>query len=107
MDKELQRNINDWCMNVLDKASHEFIEGSYNNCGRLRSCTAWVYETDTYYILRSYNTMYVAIIDKRTRQCYDLLRYVYGYTSTSAQHVSKFWHDYGNTKIYRYTYREI
>lgn len=107
MNKELQRNINDWCMNALDNASHEFIEGNYNYLGRLRSCSAWVYETDTYYILRSYNTMYVAITDKRTGQCYDLLRYVYGYTSTSAQHVAKFWHDYSNSKIYRYTYRDI
>lgn len=107
MNKELQRCINDWCMNALDNASHEFIGGIQNYLGRLRSCSARVYETDTYYILRSYDTMYVAIIDKRTGQCYDLLRYVYGYTSTSAQHVAKFWHDYGNSKICRYTYRDI
>ena len=74
------------------------------NCHRLRSCTAWVYETTDYYLLRSYNT-FVAVIDKHSELCYDALRRVYGYTSTSNQHISKFWHDYGDTKTQRITYR--
>ena len=107
MNKELQRCVNDWCMTALWNAQDEFMSGDYIYCGRLRSCQAKVYESESFFILESYNTNFVAIIDKETKQCYDLLRYVYGYTSTSAQHVSKFWHDYGDNKIYRYTYREV
>lgn len=61
----------------------------------LRSCQAEVYETEHFYILRSYHTI-VACIDKRTNYAYDFLRMVYGYTSTSNQHICKFISDYGN-----------
>ena len=71
---------------------------------RLRSCTAEVLETTSFFILRSYNTV-VAVIDKCTGSTWDVLRMVYGYTSTSAQHIAKFSNDYGNGK--RYTWREI
>lgn len=64
---------------------------------KLRSCSAVVHETDNYYFLQSYNTI-VAFIDKTTDTCYDVLRMVYGYTSTSAQHIAKFRRDYGNGK---------
>ena len=70
--------------------------------GRLRTCTANVYENTNYYVLVSYHTT-VAFIDKYNGICYDVLRYVYGYTNTSAQHIAKFSHDY---KAYsRMTYR--
>lgn len=79
------------------------------NWKKLRSCSAEVapcVDPDTgeilYYALRSYRTI-VAIIDCRTDTLYDFLRYVYGYTSTSAQHISKFAHDYGySPRILRY-----
>jgi hypothetical protein len=64
---------------------------------KLRSCSAVVHETDNYYFLQSYDTI-VAFIDKNTDTCYDVLRLVYGYTSTSAQHIAKFRSDYGNGK---------
>ena len=64
---------------------------------RLRSCTAWVFETEDYYILKSYET-YVAVILKSADVMYDALSIVYGYTATSAQHISKFSHDYGAGK---------
>ena len=64
---------------------------------RLRSCTAWVFETEDYYILKSYET-YVAIILKSADVMFDALRIVYGYTATSAQHIAKFSHDYGAGK---------
>lgn len=64
---------------------------------KLRSCTAECCETENYYILRSYNTI-VAVIEKGSDILADVLRYVYGYTSTSAQHISKFRHDYGADK---------
>ena len=80
------------------KADYEYSkECDHSSAPRLRNCTAWVYETSNYYFLRSYNTI-VAFIDKETDTCYDVLRYVYGYTSTSAQHIAKFRHDYGSGK---------
>ena len=76
---------------VWDKVGY-YTEGKY-----LRNCRAWVYETDEFYFLQSYSTI-VAFIDKSTDTLYDVLRYVYGYTATSAQHISKFDHDYGAGK---------
>ena len=86
------------------------------NFKRLRSCSAEVapvIDAKTgellYYVLRSYRTI-VAAIDVRTDTLYDFLRYVYGYTSTSAQHIAKFDKDYGNGKwgcTNRLTYREV
>ena len=69
---------------------------------RLRICNANVVETHEYYILRSYSTI-VAFIDKSTGVLYDVLRLVYGYTDTSAKHISKFDHDYEpNAKLTYY-----
>lgn len=68
-------------------------QGGLSDWKRLRSCNAMVAETNRYYILQSYNTL-VAFIDKTTDTLYDVLRYVYGYTATSAQHISKFEKDY-------------
>ena len=65
--------------------------------GRLRTCTAWIYESDNYYFLQSYSTI-IAYIDKATDTCTDILRMVYGYTATSAQHIAKFRRDYGKGK---------
>ena len=86
------------------------------NWRKLRSCSAEVapiVDAETgellYYVLRSYRTV-VAAIDVRTDTLYDFLRYVYGYTFTSAQHISKFSQDYGNGKwgcTNRLTYRDI
>lgn len=86
------------------------------NWRRLRSCSAEVapvMDAETgelmYYVLRSYNTV-VAAIDVRTDTLYDFLRYVYGYTATSAQHISKFSHDYGAGKwgcAHRLTYYSV
>lgn len=56
---------------------------------RLNQCQAYVKETSKYYALISYKTL-VAFIDKKSKMCYDILRYDYGYTSTSAQHIAKF-----------------
>ena len=69
---------------------------------KLRSCQAEVWETDNFYILRSYNT-FVASIEKNSKYCADYLRKIYGYKATSAQHIAKFMSDYGNrNKLYRY-----
>lgn len=80
-----------------------------NNWKRLRSCTACVTRLNCFYVLKSYNTV-IAIIDTRTDTCYDFLRKVYGYTSTSAQHIAKFRQDYGAGKWgceHSITWREV
>lgn len=78
--------------------------GRYLHIKRLRSSSAWVEEYDNYYALRSYSTE-IAIIDKRNGVCYDFLRWAYGYTATSAQHIAKFCRDYNAaTKL---TYYEV
>lgn len=56
---------------------------------QLRTCSAFVWETNHYWVLQSYET-FVACIDKRTDICYDVLRTEYGYTATSAKHISIF-----------------
>ena len=76
---------------------------------RLRSCSAEVAQVGNWYVLRSYRTI-VAIIDTQTDTLVDFLRYVYGYTATSAQHIAKFSQDYGMGKwgcTNRMTYREV
>lgn len=98
-----QEHINYVCQGIYRIAFDEYLNGEL--CVKqLRRCNAEVYETPGYFLLRSYNTL-VAVIDKDTGNCYDILRVAYGYTATSAQHIAKFSNDYGNGK--RYTWREI
>lgn len=73
--------------------------------GRLRTCNATVYENERYIVLISYTTT-VAFIDKWENKAYDILRLVYGYTSTSAQHIAKFFSDYARS-CERYRYYDI
>ena len=73
---------------------------------RLRTCTAWVYVNSDYYFLMSYNTI-VAAVRKSDGLCIDALRFVYGYTATSAQHISKFFHDFAPYTYYTNSIRYI
>ena len=82
MNKKAQEAVTAKCMEEYRKAMNEFYT-EYVGKGRLRSCTAEVFETAGYWILKSYNTI-VAVTSKDTGICYDVLRVVYGYTSTSA-----------------------
>lgn len=100
MKKSEQSAINEQVLSAIEKfnTSHYYLD----NNRRLRSCAASVADAidcETgkvlYHVLTSYNTV-VAIIDVRTNTLYDVLRLVYGYTSTSAQHISKFAQDYGS-----------
>lgn len=103
--RENQALCNQICVEVFENAMAELTSDCKYN--RLRSCKAVVVETENYYILQSYRTT-VAVIDKRTDTLYDVLRYVYGYTATSAQHISKFEKDYCRGKWnceMRLTYR--
>ena len=87
MRKEEQQKINNEVMSAIAEfnASNEEVK----DIGQLRSCSARVGQKGKWYVLKSYNTI-IAIIDTTTDTLYDFLRYVYGYTSTSAQHISKF-----------------
>ena len=93
--KEVQTQINDICLSAMEDAQKELDAIPYADriWKRLRSCSAEVITTENYYILRSYRSL-VAFIDRRCDTLYDVLRYVYGYTATSAQHITKFNHDY-------------
>lgn len=103
MKKEKQEYTNSICTYVYKKAMEEYSH-NYINCGQLRSCSADVIETENYFLLRSYNTV-IGVMNKRSRELIDVLRFVYGYTATSAQHIAKFGIDYNETK--RYTYRDV
>lgn len=113
MKKSEQAHINAKVLAILTDINRFCVTGDFK---RLRSCSAEVapvIDAETgellYYVLRSYRTI-VAAIDVRTDTLYDFLRYVYGYTSTSAQHISKFNQDYGMGKwgcTNRLTYRDI
>ena len=106
MKKDLQFAINTWVENTVDRLNEEIKNGYFNSGVRLRTCNAYVFESENFYFLRSYNTV-VACVNKTTGQKYDFLRLVYGYTSTSAQHISKFFHDYADSRIAPFTYRDI
>lgn len=107
MRKSEQQLINN---KVLEAVKH-YNESSEKviKSKQLRTCSASVAETDSYYVLTSYKTV-IAIIEKTTDTLYDFLRYVYGYTNTSGHHISKFSKDYGDGKwgcIKVLTYRDI
>ena len=107
MRKKEQLEINKEALDAIGRYNEE--HHSLGKGTRLRTCKAHVYETPTFYVLESYNTI-VAIIEKSTDTCYDFLRYVYGYTSASAQHINKFDKDYGKGMCgckSRVTYREV
>ena len=95
MKKAEQQEIN----NEIIAALEEFNANTapITNVRQLRSCSAKVYKQGKYWVLQSYRTV-VAFIDTDTDTLYDVLRWVYGYTSTSAQHIAKFRHDYGAGK---------
>ena len=68
----------------------------------LGNCEALIFESDTHIWLLSYRTV-VAIINKANPYTgYDVLRYTYGYTATSAQHIAKFFKIQGVTNVIRW-----
>lgn len=110
MRKQEQVKMNNFIEEVWNQAISE-LRNEYGTVVpvRLRSCNARVFETTHYYFLQSYKT-FVACIDKEQGALVDVLRYVYGFTSTSAQHISKFEKDYGKGKWgceARVTWREV
>lgn len=94
MKKAVQEQINKICLTEWEKAMDALKDcHGYDHYKQLRNCNATVITTPYYHYLRSYNTV-VAVIDRETDTLIDMLRYVYGYTATSAQHISKFNQDY-------------
>lgn len=109
MTKTEQREINERVLCVLNDYRDKSWDMYHER--KLRSCSATVADAvdpETgelrYIVLRSYRTV-IALIDTRTNTLYDFLRYVYGYTATSAQHISKFARDYHATTCM--TYKEV
>lgn len=94
MKRNEQMSINERVENAVIAAYDEYNVIPIMSIEKLRHCKAEVIETPHWYILRSYNTL-IAAVNKETVTGYDFLRLVYGYTATSAQHISKFFHDYG------------
>lgn len=93
---------------VAEKDLREAMKTGLSRPTKLRKCKAIVYNTidSEFIVLQSYNTI-VAFIDLETHEAFDILRTQYGYTSTSAQHITKFFKDYGQEieRIYR-TYED-
>ena len=107
MKKAKQYQINEDVKHFLDVLVTEL--NTANKVARLRTYNAYVYETKSFYILKSYRT-FVACIYKPTDTLVDFIRFVYGYTSASAHHISKFEKDYctGKWKCKeRLRYREV
>lgn len=102
MTRQEQLIINDYCEREIPIVESEL--ANIVSVKRLRTCTAYVYETDSYYLLKSYAT-FVAFIRKSDGECFDILRNVYGYSATSAQHIAKFKNDYHAVSIQ--TWREV
>ena len=114
MKKSEQLAINEQVLTLVnDFNTTNNYTGNFKQLRRCSADVAPVMDAETgellYYVLRSYSTI-VAAIDVRTDTLYDFLRYVYGYTATSAQHIAKFDKDYGKGKwgcTNRLTYREV
>lgn len=93
----------------IDDINAEISVYGLSYVARLRSCNAYVYRTPHFTVLRSYNTMVAAVYQATPTAApmfIDFLRCVYGYTSTSAQHIAKFKHDYCGNCGLSYTWRD-
>ena len=103
MKKDIQKEINAKVLDMVNEFNKGFTVLEYPS--RLRSCSAYVHtrmlkDTGEFiYALQSYSTI-IAIISGNC--LYDFLRYTYGYTATSAQHIAKFRNDY----MTRYSYND-
>lgn len=109
MRKDCQVEINKKVDEVYEEIYNLFMHEGASEFKRLRKCSAYVCKLGRFYILKSYRTI-VAAIDTKDDTCYDFLRKVYGYTSTSAMHITKFNRDYGRGKwgcTESFTWREL
>ena len=88
--REIQKLENQLVEQAWQKAQKVWANASkeLDDFERLDYCQAWTYQTRGYSFLVSYETI-VAFVDDNDNM-YDVLRLVYGYTSTSAKHITKF-----------------
>ena len=85
-----------YAIEELSKISAKDIAKSFHT---LNKCQAEFCVTDNFIILKSYRSI-VACIDMCNNVGFDFLRMVYGYTRTSAQHISKFFKQAQIEKVY-------
>lgn len=108
MTKSEQLHINDnvvaWEQYVRDTQRYD----TPDNRDRLYSCKAYTYRIPiiadgvcfgSARVLVSYSTPVALLFDG---YCFDFLRYAYGYTATSAQHIAKACRKYHVTEVQRY-----
>ena len=104
MKKNEQMKINALCV-AYSKLAAKDAEKWHSEFVRLGYCSAAICRTSDFEVLRSYNTV-VALYHIKTGLLVDILRYVYGYTATSAQHIAKFRklmrERYGTCEMIRY-----
>lgn len=103
MTRKEQEIINEWVTQNYEKAVAEFDKLNMM-WRRLYTRSAYYAVGDNYIYLMSYCTV-IAVIDCHTKECFDFLRMVYGYTATSAQHIAKFCKLYNVTR--KSTYKPI
>ena len=107
MKKQEQLSINSKIELAMDKCNDVFCNTKEHEMPpkvRLNPCQAWTQDFEGFTILWSYKTA-VAVYDKSTDTLYDILRGVYGYTATSAQHIAKFRNMCNPAHVL--TYREV
>ena len=106
MKKGEQREINIKVERVIERFNTMVLTKEAAKVSQLYTCNATVYDTYYYIVLQS-NNITVALIDKADMYLYDFSRYVYGYTTTTAQHIAKFakMYDIGQSNIY--TWKEV
>ena len=103
--REIQKQENIIVENAWSKAKKVWLNAPkrQDEFERLDYCQARTYQTRGYSFLISYNTI-VAFIDD-SGNMYDVLRLVYGYTSTSAKYISKFRGKFRH--VSEHTWREV
>lgn len=111
MEKKEQQEINECVATAYTKACAIYDKTPWHNIRwkPFRKCSAETCEIDGYIFLRSYATI-VAVYSPDEKTVYDFLRLVYGYTSTSAQHIAKFrryCQGRFNTLVPCYSYKNI
>ena len=107
MKKSTQMLENDVVMDCYSEFMEYCKENNPYYSKDFRHCKAKVYFNARYTYLKSYSTI-VAFIDNKNCVACDILRLVYGYTATSAQHISKFFNAYASTEDYeRLRYKAV
>lgn len=105
MKKQEQIIINDYAVKAYYNAMEDYDNAMAKDRKRLRTCSATVITTDRYVYLQFYSTI-VAFYNRDTHEFFDVLRFVYGYTATSAQHITKFARELRQISNYS-TYRGV